>query len=50
LETNTMYDMYPDWGPARQADDHPTNQATWANPLQEAIDRRDNGGERPDDN
>jgi hypothetical protein len=39
-----MYDMYPDWGPARhEADDRP-------NPLQEALDRRDNGGERPDDN
>lgn len=39
-----MYDMYPEWGPSRhEEEDH-------GNPLQEALDRRDNRGERPDDN
>jgi hypothetical protein len=41
-----MYDMYPEWGPARNNPDHPqSNQA-----VQVALDLRDNGGERPDDN
>jgi hypothetical protein len=41
-----MYDMYPDWGPARHTPDNPySNQA-----IQAALDLRDNGGERPDDN
>jgi hypothetical protein len=51
-----MYDLYPDWGPAR-------HRATWdsdrdaADPrppalasVQAGLDLRDNGGERPDDN
>ena len=52
-----MYDMYPDYGhrvrdshPA--ADDDSTSRAarpTWSRPLQESLDRRDNGGERRDD-
>jgi hypothetical protein len=41
-----MYDMYPEWGPARH---HETDAATEA-ALQAALDLRDNGGERPDDN
>jgi hypothetical protein len=42
-----MYDMYPEWGPARHRDaaEPPGLQA-----LQTALDRRDNGGERPEDN
>ena len=40
-----MYDMYPDWGPARNNPDSPYYQA-----VQAALDLRDNGGERPDDN
>ena len=41
-----MYDMYPDWGPARHDPQNP--QSTYA--VQTALDLRDNGGERPDDN
>jgi hypothetical protein len=41
-----MYDMYPEWGPAKNnPDSGRSNQA-----LQAALDLRDNGGERPDDN
>jgi hypothetical protein len=51
-----MYDMYPEWGPAHHDEDHPAHPARPANPangtapVQESIDLRDNGGERPDDN
>ena len=39
-----MYEMYPsDWAPSRHRD-----EASEA--VQTAIDLRDNGGERPDDN
>ncbi len=49
--TPTMYEMYPEWGPAHWDDEHPANPANWtAEPVQTALDRRDNGGERPDDN
>jgi hypothetical protein len=42
-----MYDMYPsDWGPARHDPESP--QSLYA--LQTALDLRDNGGQRPDDN
>ncbi|WP_299051901.1 hypothetical protein [uncultured Nocardioides sp.] len=41
-----MYDMYPDWGPARHHPEHPSS----SDALQEAMDRRDQGGPRPDDN
>jgi len=40
-----MYDMYPDWGPARNNPESPAFAA-----VQAALDLRDNGGERPDDN
>jgi hypothetical protein len=40
-----MYDMYPEWGPARHEDDHPYRQ-----PLQEAMERREDPAQRPDDN
>jgi hypothetical protein len=44
---HTMYDMYPDWGPARHRDyDYePALQS-----VQSGLDLRDNGGQRPDDN
>lgn len=43
-----MYDMYPDWGPARHRDD---NEAPPYRPVQTPLDLRDNGGgERPEDN
>jgi hypothetical protein len=52
-----MYDMYPEWGPVQHDEDHPAHPANWISrtatvtaPVQEAIDLRDNGGERPDDN
>ena len=42
-----MYEMYPaEWGPAKHDPDHPRNAAA----LQAALDLRDNGAERPDDN
>jgi len=41
-----MYDMYPDWGPARHDPEDPRSTAA----VQAAIDRRDHGGLRPDDN
>ncbi|MGI8888396.1 MAG: hypothetical protein ACR2GB_05420 [Nocardioidaceae bacterium] len=49
-----MYDMYPQWGPAPPAEDHPAHSfcpgpSAWSAPVQEALDLRDNGGERPDD-
>lgn len=40
-----MYDMYPDWGPA-----HTRPEAQAQSAVQTALDLRDNGGERPDDN
>ena len=40
-----MYEMYPEWGPAKHDPDSPTAQA-----VQAALDLRDNGGPRPDDN
>jgi hypothetical protein len=45
---HTMYDMYPDWGPARHRD-HTSDEAALQS-VQAGLDRRDNGGERPDDN
>ncbi len=44
-----MYDMYPapaDWGPAKHNPDNPQSSQA----VQAALDLRDNGGERPDDN
>ena len=41
-----MYDMYPEWGPARHDYASAANEAA----LQAALDLRDNGGQRPDDN
>jgi hypothetical protein len=40
-----MYEMYPEWGPARHDQDGEAH-----NPVQAAMDLRDNGGQRPDDN
>ena len=41
-----MYDMYPEWGPARHEYANAANEAA----LQAALDLRDIGGQRPDDN
>jgi len=40
-----MYDMYPYWGPAQHEHNDAATEA-----LQTALDRRDNGGQGPDDN
>ena len=45
-QEHDMYDMYPDWGPAKHHRDDPRNQEA----LQASLDLRDNGGQRPDDN
>lgn len=49
-----MYDLYPEWGPAKHRTEEPamgsTRGATGNPALQSALDRRDNGGPRPDDN
>ena len=42
-----MYDMYPEWGPAQQ---RPESDRHAYSALQTALDLRDNGVERPDDN
>jgi hypothetical protein len=44
-----MYDMYPEWGPAKHRTDD-TSQSDQLASVQTALDLRDNGGERPDDN
>ena len=44
-----MYDMYPEWGPAKHRTDDLLSGGTLAS-LQTALDLRDNGSERPDDN
>ncbi|MEO9325010.1 hypothetical protein ABFT23_16065 [Nocardioides sp. C4-1] len=43
-----MYEMYPEWGPAknRRDDDHAGARSA----VQTSLDLRDGGGERPDDN
>lgn len=42
-----MYEMYPaEWGPAKHDPDHPMN----AHAGHTAVDLRDTGAERPDDN
>ncbi len=47
-----MYDMYPEWGPAKHRTDE-TATGAWgdaARSLQWSLDLRDSGGQRPDDN
>ncbi|HLK94320.1 MAG TPA: hypothetical protein VK365_01095 [Nocardioidaceae bacterium] len=45
-----MYDMYPDdWGYSQHRAE-PTDRAGGARAVQSALDLRDNGGPRPDDN
>ena len=41
-----MYDMYPEWGPAKHNPESPRNYEA----IQASLDLRDNGGQRPDDN
>jgi len=53
-ESKAMYDMYPEWGPAAHDEEHPAHPARRSapapGPVQQSMDLRDNGGERPDDN
>jgi len=50
-----MYDMYPDWGPAKHDPEHPLHRGT-TDALQAALNRpagtalRDDDRLRPDDN
>jgi hypothetical protein len=49
-----VYDMYPDWGPAKnrtpyEAGHEPDNPGS-REAIQASLDLRDNGGRRPDDN
>ena len=45
-----MYDMYPEWGPAKNyPENHPEDPRS-SQAVQSALDLRDRGGERPDDN
>jgi hypothetical protein len=41
-----FYDMYPEWGPASHDPANPLSVEA----VQVALDLRDNGGLRPDDN
>ena len=41
-----MYDMYPDWGPARNNPEYPYSHQA----VEAALALRDDAGERPDDN
>ena len=43
-----MYEMYPEWGPAKNDPDHPMSAGSGA--VQASLDLRDHGGPRPDDN
>lgn len=51
-----MYDMYPDWGPAKNDPEHPLHRSTHAEALQHAFNPpvgtalRDEDDLRPDDN
>ena len=45
-----MYDMYPDWGPAAHHPENPTSAENVRSAVQTALDLRDGGGQRPDDN
>ena len=60
---SATYAMYPEyhnrpheshemreWGPARNDPEHPSSKARLTAALQAALDLRDNGGQRPDDN
>ncbi len=45
-----MYDLYPEWGPAKNRAEDTWSSASDTRALQTALDLRDNGGQRPDDN
>lgn len=45
-----MYDMYPDWGPAKHRRDEDAHASAARSGVQASLDLRDGAGERPDDN
>ena len=46
-----MYDLYPDsWGPAAHDPENAFSAENTAVAVQTALDLRDGGGQRPDDN
>ena len=45
-----MYEMYPEWGPAKHYPEGRSTAPSSADAVQTSLDLRDNGGERPDDN
>ncbi|MGA8847940.1 MAG: hypothetical protein WB471_15090 [Nocardioides sp.] len=45
-----MYDLYPEWGPAKHRSDDDRIGTVDPRAVQTALDLRDNGGQRPDDN
>jgi hypothetical protein len=49
-ETHLKYGTAPEWGPAKHDPDSPTSQLAQRQALQAALDLRDGGGPRPDDN
>ncbi len=44
-----MYEMYPEWGHALLEDEYHPLPTGWSSPVQESLDLRDHGGERPDE-
>ena len=46
----TMYNFYPEWGPAKHRTEEPTFGSSSQSSLQTALDLRDGGAPRPDDN
>lgn len=47
-----MYDMYPEWGPAKHRQDAGSalGSESTSSAVPAGLDLRDNGGQRPDDN
>ena len=45
-----MYDMYPELGTASHHPENPRSAENIRAAVQQSLDLRDNGGERPDDN
>ena len=45
-----MYGMYPEWGPARHHPENHPERTSGSDAVQAALDLRDHGGQRPDDN
>ena len=48
--TYAMYPEHPEWGPASHDPENPFSHEATTRAVQRALDLRDNGGPRPDDN